>query len=62
MPALPALIDAVFLPAILKSWLIVPLFVTLKVVTPLTIVFFESVKRNSLGLPAVTATVVAVAV
>ena len=58
---LPALIDAVFLPAILKSWLIVPLFVTLNVVTPFTIVFFERMKWNSVGLPAVTLTVVAVA-
>ena len=47
------------MPAILKSWLIVPLFVTLNVVTPLAIVFFESVNLNSLGLPAVTVTVVA---
>ena len=47
------------MPAILKSWAILPLFVTLNVVTPLAIVFFESVNLNSLGLPAVTVTVVA---
>ena len=51
---LPALIIRVFLPAILKLWSIVPLFVTLNVVTPFTIVFFERMKWNSLGLPAVT--------
>ncbi len=38
---------------------ILPLFVTLNVVTPLTIDFFDSVNLNSLGLPAVTVTVVA---
>ena len=42
----------VFLPEILKSWLSAPLFVTLNVVTPLPIVFFESVNLNSLGLAA----------
>jgi XRE family transcriptional regulator, regulator of sulfur utilization len=57
---LPAASEGVFLPAILKSWLIVPLFVTLNVVRPLATVRFESVNLNSLGLPAVTATVVAV--
>ena len=62
MAVLPAASVGVFLPAILKSWLILPLFVTLNVVTPLTIVFFESVKLNSPGLPAVTVTVVADAV
>ena len=48
----------VFLPEILKSWLSAPLFVTLNVVTPLPIVFFETVILNSLGLPSVTVTVV----
>jgi hypothetical protein len=43
----------------LKSWLRPPLLTTLNVVTPLTIVLFESVMRNSLGLPRVTLTVVA---
>jgi hypothetical protein len=49
----------VFLPAILKSCLIMPLFVTLKVVMPFATVLFDSVNLNSVGLPAVTATVVA---
>ena len=56
----PALIIRVFLPAILKLWSIVPLFVTLNVVMPFTTVFFERMKWNSLGLPAVTLTVVTV--
>ena len=38
---LPGLINTVFLPAILKSCSTVPLFVTLNVVRPFTIVFFE---------------------
>ena len=41
-------------PAILKSWLTVPRFVTLNVTVPLGTVFFESVNLNSLGFPAVT--------
>ena len=57
--ALPVLSMRVFLPEILKSWLSAPLFVTLNVVMPLPIVFFETVILNSLGLPSVTVTVVA---
>ena len=56
---LPVLSMRVFLPEILKSWLSLPLFVTLNVVKPLAIVFFESVILNSLGLPSVTVSVVA---
>src|SRR5262249_5702678 len=43
-----------FFPAMLKSCLTEPLLVTLKVTEPAFRLFFESVKRNSLGLPAVT--------
>jgi hypothetical protein len=50
----------VFLPAILKSWPSVPRFVTLNVTKPFGTAFFESVKRSSLGFPAVTATADAV--
>jgi hypothetical protein len=50
------------LPPILKSWAIVPLFVTLKTTgTPFFTIFLESVNLNSLGLPAVTVTFCGVA-
>ena len=56
---LPFASSFVFFPAILKSWLRVPRLTTLNVTEPLGTVFFESVNLNSLGLPAVTETVVA---
>ena len=56
---LPFASNRVFFPAILKSWLTVPRFTTLKVTVPLGTIFFESVNLNSLGLPAVTETAVA---
>jgi len=56
---LPFFSITVFLPAILKSWLSAPLFVTLNVVAPFAIVFFEIVIFNSPGLPSVTVNVVA---
>src|SRR5687768_2699287 len=58
MAVLPDVSRLVFLPTILKSWATLPLFATLNVTAPLGTVRFESVNRNSDGLPAVTATVV----
>jgi len=55
----PFVINRVFFPAILKLWLTVPRFTTLKVTDPFGTVFFESVNLNSLGFPAVTETAVA---
>src|SRR5256885_4722834 len=55
---LPGPTFAVFLPAILKSWAVLPLFVTLKMVTPWRAVFVDNTNLNSL---AFTVTVVAAA-
>ena len=54
---LPGRSMADFLPAILKSWVDFPLFVTLNVTTPAGTDIFESVNFSSDGLPAVTVTV-----
>jgi hypothetical protein len=56
---LPFASVGVFLPAILKSCRSEPLFATANVTVPRGTVFFESANLSSLGLPAVTATVVA---
>ena len=47
------------MPPILKSCVSLPLFVTVNVTTPLATLLFESVKWNSDGVPAATATPVA---
>src|SRR4249920_17178 len=47
---LPRLMFGVFFPAILKSWAILPLFVTLKITTPAGALFFERMNLNSLAM------------
>src|SRR4249919_679974 len=46
---LPGLIVTVFLPAILKSWLALPLFTTLKITFPAGALFFERMNLYSLA-------------
>ena len=57
----PGASTTVLRPAILKSCFSVPLFVTRKTTTPLFTALLESVNLSSLGFPAVTRTVCAVA-
>src|SRR5262249_60251448 len=59
---LPGLSSFVLRPEMLKSWDSAPLFVTLKITVPSFTVLGESVKWNSVGLPAVTVTVAMCAV
>ena len=58
---LPGWIIFDVLPAILKSCASLPLFVILNVTAPFAAALFDSVKWNSVGLPAMTAIVVAFA-
>src|SRR4029077_2793806 len=58
---LPGWIIGDFLPEIWKSWASLPLFVILNVTDPFATDDLDSVKWNSVGLPAVTVMVVAFA-
>ena len=52
----PGLSVAVFLPPILKSWLILPLFVTVKITVPIGALRFENTNLNSEAATAMRVT------